>query len=111
LIEISIEEKYEDKKQGINNARRSCHPKSVFSQTTSVEPMELVRNTNLSALLVLLSCFCLQFGSATDTITVAKFINDSETIISNGVTSNWDFSALQILPIGMLGYGMLKVLC
>ncbi|XP_059437188.1 G-type lectin S-receptor-like serine/threonine-protein kinase At1g11330 [Corylus avellana] len=46
--------------------------------------MELVRNTNLSALLVLLSCFCLQFGSATDTITAAKFINDSETIISNG---------------------------
>ncbi|XP_059437184.1 G-type lectin S-receptor-like serine/threonine-protein kinase At1g11330 isoform X3 [Corylus avellana] len=46
--------------------------------------MELVRNTNLSALLVLLSCFCLEFGSATDTITAAKFINDSETIISNG---------------------------
>jgi hypothetical protein len=46
--------------------------------------MELVRNTTLSALLVLLSCFCLQFGSATDTITAAKFINDSETIISNG---------------------------
>jgi hypothetical protein len=46
--------------------------------------MELVRNTTLSALLVLLSYFCLQFGSATDTITAAKFINDSETIISNG---------------------------
>ncbi|XP_059437185.1 G-type lectin S-receptor-like serine/threonine-protein kinase At1g11330 [Corylus avellana] len=46
--------------------------------------MELVRSTNLSALLVLLSCFCLQFGSAIDTITAAKFINDSETIISNG---------------------------
>jgi hypothetical protein len=46
--------------------------------------MELVRNTNLSALLVLLSCFCLHFGSATDTITAAKFINDSETIISSG---------------------------
>jgi hypothetical protein len=83
LIEIYVEEKYEAEKQGINNTRRSCHPKSVFSQT-SVEPMELARNTNLSALLVLLSCFCLQFGSATDTITAAKFINDSETIISNG---------------------------
>ncbi|XP_059436881.1 G-type lectin S-receptor-like serine/threonine-protein kinase At1g11330 [Corylus avellana] len=46
--------------------------------------MGLVRNTNLSALLVLLSCFRLEFGSATDTITAAKFINDSETIISNG---------------------------
>ncbi|GLT65397.1 hypothetical protein SLA2020_378330 [Shorea laevis] len=46
--------------------------------------MEHVRNPNLSALLVLLSCFCLHFGSATDTITAAKFINDTETIISNG---------------------------
>ncbi|XP_059439287.1 G-type lectin S-receptor-like serine/threonine-protein kinase At1g11330 [Corylus avellana] len=46
--------------------------------------MGLVRNSNLSALLVLLSCFRLEFGSATDTITAAKFINDSETIISNG---------------------------
>ncbi|XP_059436887.1 G-type lectin S-receptor-like serine/threonine-protein kinase At1g11330 [Corylus avellana] len=45
--------------------------------------MGLVRNTNLSALLVLLSCFHLEFGSATDTITAAKFISDPEAIISN----------------------------
>jgi hypothetical protein len=76
--------KYVDGKKEINNAPRSCHPKSVFSQARSVEPMELVRNTNLFALLlVLLSCCCLQFGSATDTITAAKFINDSATINSN----------------------------
>jgi hypothetical protein len=46
--------------------------------------MGLVRNTNLSTLLVLLCCFRLKFGSATDTITAAKFISDPETIISNG---------------------------
>jgi hypothetical protein len=46
--------------------------------------MGLVRNTNVSALLVLLCCFRLEFGSATDTITAAKFISDTETIISNG---------------------------
>jgi hypothetical protein len=45
--------------------------------------MGLVRNTNLSALLVLISCFRLGFGSATDTITAAKFISYPETIISN----------------------------
>jgi len=62
----------------------SGHPKSEFSKTRSVEPMGLVRNTNLSALLVLLSCFCLKFGSATDTITAARFITDPETVVSNG---------------------------
>jgi hypothetical protein len=62
----------------------SSHPKSEFSKTRSVEPMGLDRNTSLSALLVLLSCFCLKFGSATDTITAAKFITDPETVISNG---------------------------
>jgi hypothetical protein len=46
--------------------------------------MGLVRNTNLSVLLVLLFCFCLELGSSTDTITAAKFISDPETIISNG---------------------------
>ncbi|KAB1199487.1 hypothetical protein CJ030_MR0G022780 [Morella rubra] len=46
--------------------------------------MALVRETNWSALLVLLSCFCLEFGSAADTITAAKFIKDRETIISDG---------------------------
>jgi hypothetical protein len=56
----------------------------MFSQTRSLETMELVRNTNLSALLILLFCFCLEFGSSTDTITAAKFISDPETIISNG---------------------------
>ncbi|XP_062161867.1 G-type lectin S-receptor-like serine/threonine-protein kinase At1g11330 [Alnus glutinosa] len=44
----------------------------------------LVRNTNVSALLVLLFCFCLKFCSATDTITAAKFITDPETVVSNG---------------------------
>jgi hypothetical protein len=46
--------------------------------------MELVRNTNLSAFLVLLCCICLEFVSATDTITAAQFLNDPETITSNG---------------------------
>ncbi|KAB1223052.1 hypothetical protein CJ030_MR2G022345 [Morella rubra] len=46
--------------------------------------MALARETNWSALLVLLSCFCLEFGSAADTITAAKFIKDPETIISDG---------------------------
>ncbi|XP_062160839.1 G-type lectin S-receptor-like serine/threonine-protein kinase At1g11330 isoform X2 [Alnus glutinosa] len=46
--------------------------------------MALLRNTHLSVLLVLLFCFCLEFGSSTDTITAAKFISDPETIISNG---------------------------
>ncbi|XP_062160840.1 G-type lectin S-receptor-like serine/threonine-protein kinase At1g11330 [Alnus glutinosa] len=62
----------------------SGHPKSEFSKTRSVEPMGLVRNTNLSALLVLLFCFCLKFCSATDTITAAKFITDPESVVSNG---------------------------
>jgi hypothetical protein len=46
--------------------------------------MGLVRNTNFSALLVLLFCFCLKFCSATDTITAAKFITDPESVVSNG---------------------------
>ncbi|XP_059436890.1 G-type lectin S-receptor-like serine/threonine-protein kinase At1g11300 [Corylus avellana] len=62
----------------------SWNPKSAFPQPSSFETMGLVRNTNLSALLVLLCCFRLEFGSATDTITAAKFISDPETIISNG---------------------------
>ncbi|XP_062160909.1 G-type lectin S-receptor-like serine/threonine-protein kinase At1g11330 [Alnus glutinosa] len=62
----------------------SGHPKSEFSKTRSVEPMGLVRNTNLSALLVLLICFYLKFCSATDTITAAKFITDPESVVSNG---------------------------
>jgi hypothetical protein len=53
--------------------------------------MELFPNTNLSAILVLLSCFCLQFVSATDTITAAKFISDPETITSSGGDFNLGF--------------------
>ena len=46
--------------------------------------MGLVRNTNMSVLLVLLCCFCLEFGLAKDTITATNFIKDSETIVSKG---------------------------
>ncbi|XP_059436884.1 G-type lectin S-receptor-like serine/threonine-protein kinase At1g11330 [Corylus avellana] len=53
--------------------------------------MKLFPDTNLSALLVLLYCFCLQFGSATDTITAAKFISDPETITSSGGDFNLGF--------------------
>jgi hypothetical protein len=53
--------------------------------------MELFPNTNLSALLLLLSCFGLQFVSAKDTITAAKFISDPETITSSGGDFNLGF--------------------
>jgi hypothetical protein len=46
--------------------------------------MGLVRNTNMSVLLVLLCCFCLEFGLAKDTITATNFIKDSETLVSKG---------------------------
>ncbi|KAF5475569.1 hypothetical protein F2P56_007363 [Juglans regia] len=45
--------------------------------------MKVVRETKLFDLLILLSCFCLEFGTAIDTITTTKFINDPETLISN----------------------------
>ncbi|XP_041025862.1 G-type lectin S-receptor-like serine/threonine-protein kinase At1g11330 [Juglans microcarpa x Juglans regia] len=45
--------------------------------------MRVVRQTKLFDLLILLSCFCLEFGTAIDTITTTKFINDPETLISN----------------------------
>ncbi|KAB1199481.1 hypothetical protein CJ030_MR0G022774 [Morella rubra] len=73
--------------------------------------MALVRETNWSALLVLLSCFCLEFGSAADTITAAKFIKDRETIISDGGKFKLGFFSPEILPIAMLEYdGNLVVL-
>ncbi|KAG6642667.1 hypothetical protein CIPAW_09G156000 [Carya illinoinensis] len=46
--------------------------------------MRVVRETKLFDLLILLSYFCLEFGTAIDTITTTKFINDPETLISNG---------------------------
>ncbi|GMY37160.1 G-type lectin S-receptor-like serine/threonine-protein kinase At1g11330 [Fagus crenata] len=46
--------------------------------------MGLVRNTNMSVLLVLLCCLCLKFGLAKDTITATNFIKDSETLVSEG---------------------------
>ena len=46
--------------------------------------MALVRNTNMSFLLVLLCCFCLKFGLAKDTITATNFIKDSETLVFEG---------------------------
>jgi hypothetical protein len=46
--------------------------------------MGLVRNTSMSALLVLLCCFCLKFGLAKDTITATTFIKDSKTLVSKG---------------------------
>ncbi|KAG2689731.1 hypothetical protein I3760_09G152700 [Carya illinoinensis] len=42
---------------------------------------------DLLELLLLLACFCLELGTATDTITTTKFISDAETLIS----SNGDF--------------------
>ncbi|KAF5475570.1 hypothetical protein F2P56_007364 [Juglans regia] len=45
--------------------------------------MKLVQETELFRLLILLACFCLEFGTAIDTITTTKFINDPETLISN----------------------------
>ncbi|GMY37168.1 G-type lectin S-receptor-like serine/threonine-protein kinase At1g11300 [Fagus crenata] len=38
----------------------------------------------MSVLLVLLCCFCLEFGLAKDTVTATNFIKDSETIVSKG---------------------------
>ena len=46
--------------------------------------MGLVRKTSMSVLLVLLCCFCLDSGSATDTITSLQPMKDSDYIISNG---------------------------
>ncbi|XP_041025861.1 G-type lectin S-receptor-like serine/threonine-protein kinase At1g11330 [Juglans microcarpa x Juglans regia] len=45
--------------------------------------MKLVRETKLFELLILLSYFCLESGTAPDTITTTKFINDPETLISS----------------------------
>ncbi|GMY31158.1 G-type lectin S-receptor-like serine/threonine-protein kinase At1g11330 isoform X1 [Fagus crenata] len=42
------------------------------------------RNTSMSVLLVLLCCFCLESGSAIDTITSSLLIKDQDYIISNG---------------------------
>jgi hypothetical protein len=87
VVEISVEEKGKRTRSNEStmlSKSASGHPKSEFSKTRSVEPMGLVRNTNLSALLVLLFCFCLKFCSATDTITAAKFITDPESVVSNG---------------------------
>ncbi|GMY37170.1 G-type lectin S-receptor-like serine/threonine-protein kinase At1g11330 [Fagus crenata] len=46
--------------------------------------MGLFRNTSMSVLLVLLCCFCLESGSAIDTITSSQTIKDKDYIISNG---------------------------
>ncbi|KAK4588224.1 hypothetical protein RGQ29_019279 [Quercus rubra] len=46
--------------------------------------MGLVRNTSMSILVLLLCCFCLDSGSALDSITSFQPIKDSDNIISNG---------------------------
>nr|POE96167.1 g-type lectin s-receptor-like serine/threonine-protein kinase [Quercus suber] len=48
------------------------------------QAMGRVRNTSMSVLLVLLCCICLEFGSATNTITASRPIKDPDFIISNG---------------------------
>ncbi|KAH7569062.1 hypothetical protein JRO89_XS06G0096700 [Xanthoceras sorbifolium] len=56
--------------------------------------MELIsRNCRISvvALVVLLSCFFLDFGNATDTITSLQFIRDPETIVSSAGTFKMGF--------------------
>jgi hypothetical protein len=86
-MEISVKKKGKRKRSNESimlSKSASGHPKSEFSKTRSVEPMGLVRNTNLSALLVLLFYFFLKFCSATDTITAAQFITDPESVVSNG---------------------------
>ncbi|XP_050287976.1 G-type lectin S-receptor-like serine/threonine-protein kinase At1g11330 isoform X2 [Quercus robur] len=47
------------------------------------QAMGSVRNTSMSVLLVLLCCICLEFGSATNTITASRPIKDPDFIISN----------------------------
>ena len=50
-----------------------------------------VRNTSMSVFIVLLCCVCLEFGSATDTITASQPIKDPYYITSNGSAFNLGF--------------------
>ena len=51
------------------------------------QAMGRVRNTSMSVLLVLLCCICLEFGSATNTITASRPIKDPDFIISNNTSA------------------------
>ena len=53
--------------------------------------MGRVRNTSMSVFIVLLCCVCLEFGSATDTITASQPIKDPYYITSNGSAFNLGF--------------------
>nr|XP_023917802.1 G-type lectin S-receptor-like serine/threonine-protein kinase At1g11330 [Quercus suber] len=53
--------------------------------------MGRVRNTSMSVFIVLLCCVCLEFGSATDTMTASQPIKDPDYITSNGSAFNLGF--------------------
>ncbi|XP_034698090.1 G-type lectin S-receptor-like serine/threonine-protein kinase At1g11300 isoform X2 [Vitis riparia] len=58
---------------------------SISSPTRSIEAaMDIISGTSVTALLLLLSCLCFQFCTATNTITSAQFIKDPEIMVSNG---------------------------
>ena len=69
---------------GLNRWLGYPYPLQIAQARSIEQIMGLVRNTSMSILLVLLCCFCLDSGSATDTITSFQPVRDSDYIISNG---------------------------
>ena len=69
---------------GLNRRLRYPCPHKTTQARSIEQVMGLVRNTSMSVLVLLLCCFCLDSGSALDSITSFQPIKDSDNIISNG---------------------------
>jgi hypothetical protein len=86
----ALKEKYPSKKSMGKRSNElkvllaSQIPIFVLTNHLHEQVMGLDRNTSMSVLLVLLCCFCLESGSAIDTITSSQPIKDKDYIISNG---------------------------